>query len=58
MSPRGILVTEGKPPRRVLRKVRVHHLFFLDDPLPEHQEIEGKTNHEDEPGPHDECQAD
>ena len=58
MSPSGILVTGGKPERRIVGKVFVHHLFFLYDPLPEHQEIEGETNHEDDPRSHDECQTD
>jgi len=58
MTTRGILVTGWTPKRRIVGKVRVHHLFFLYDPLPEHQEIEGETDHEDDPGSHDECQSD
>src|SRR5436309_15881337 len=46
MSPSGILVTGGKPERRIVGKVLVDHLFFLDDPLPEHQAIEGEPDHE------------
>src|SRR5256885_5631761 len=53
----GLLGTRWNPERHVVRKVLTHHLFFLRDPPPEHQKIERETDHEDEPGPHDECQS-
>ena len=58
MTERGIRVTGWNPERRVVRKMLTHHLFFLHDPLPEHQEIQGETDHEHEPGSHDEGQPD
>ena len=58
MTDRGIRVTGWNPERRVVGKMLAHHLFFLHDPLPEHQEIEGETDHEHSPGPHDEGQPD
>ena len=58
MTPGGILGTGWKSECRVVRKVLAHHLFFLHDAPPEHQTIEGKPDYEDNPGPHDECQAD
>jgi hypothetical protein len=39
-------------------KVRGHYLFFLYDPRPKHQEIEGETEQKDDPRPHDQGQAD
>jgi len=57
MPNRGVLVTGWYRTRHVLGKVLVHHLFFLPDPHPEHQEITGETNHEDYPRPHDQCES-
>jgi hypothetical protein len=58
MTSRGVLVTGWHRAWRVVGKVRVHHLFFLHDARPEHQEIEGETEHKDYPRSHDQCQPD
>src|SRR5882672_4357229 len=42
LTPRGIPVTGWQRERRVVGEMRLHHLFFLYDPPPEHQEIEGQ----------------
>jgi hypothetical protein len=57
MTKRGVLGTRWQRTRRVLGKVLLHHLFFLDDPPPEHQEITGETKHEDDPRPHDQGES-
>ncbi len=49
MPTRGVLVTGWQRERRVLGKVLVHHLFFLHDPHPEH---------EDHPRTHDQGESD
>jgi hypothetical protein len=58
MTARGILITGRKLKHRVVGKVLSHHLFFLHDPLPEHEEIEWETDHKDQPGPHEQGQSD
>ena len=58
MTQRGILVTGWTRGRRVVGKVFFHDPFFLDDPHPEHKEIEWESYHEDHPGTHDERQSD
>jgi hypothetical protein len=40
MTGHGVLVTGRKRGCRVVREVLFHHLFFLNDSHPEHQEIE------------------
>ena len=54
----GILVTGWNREGRVVWKVLLHYLFFLNDPHPEHQKIEGETDHENHPSTHDQCQSD
>jgi hypothetical protein len=43
--------------RRVLGKVLLHHLFFLSDPHPEHQEITGEAKDEHDPRPHNQGES-
>src|SRR5262249_51252147 len=57
MPKRGVLDTRRPRTRRVLGQVLLHHLFFLEDPTREPQEIPGETQHEDEPRPHEQGES-